>query len=262
MKEAIREEIRAFVAAAQTGEAPDPLWLEPLVGFVSADDSRLAELAAAVSASHALPRDLLPTAGAVIVVFVPFHRSVDRENRRGKLASRRWAEAYVATNAMLARLGEHLSAWLATRGHALVPIPATHNFDPERLVADWSHRHYAVLAGLGKLGHHNLLITERGCVGRLCSYVTDVQATTDPGPGHEPCLHLAGLPCLRCVTRCVGDALAEASFDRHACYAQCLQNDGQWPDLGTTDVCGKCIAGVPCSHIDPSPAKNRRPSSG
>jgi len=153
----------------------------------------------------------------VVVVFVPNVRPISRDNRAGQLAARSWAETYVVTNRMLAQLGEHLMSWLQARGHCLVPIPATHNFDPERLVADWSHRHLAVFAGLGKLGHHNLLITERGCVGRLCSYVTDLPLEADPGPAHEPCLHRAGRTCLRCVKRCVGDALHEDSFDRHAC---------------------------------------------
>ena len=105
--------------------------------------------------------------------------------------------------------------------------------DPQRLISDWSHRHLAVLAGLGKPGHHNLLITERGCVGRLSSYVTDVPAEADPGPTHEPCLHRAGRTCLRCVA----GALGRDAFDRQACYAQCLENDWRWPELGVTDVC-------------------------
>ncbi len=251
MKEEIRESVRGFVARIASELAPRSFWREPLVGFIDAADSRLSMLRRVVGESHLLPGDVLPSAGSVVVVFVPFVRQLGCENRQGRLAARSWAEAYVETNRMLAELGKHLQQQLAGRGHTLVVTPATHNFDPERLVSDWSHRHLAVLAGVGKLGHHNLLITEHGCLGRLCSYVTDLPLETDAGPNHEPCLHRAGRTCLRCVQRCVADALREESFDRRACYSQCLDNDGRWPDLGVTDVCGKCLAGLPCSLVDP-----------
>jgi len=50
----------------------------------------------------------------------------------------------------------------------------------------------------------------------------------------------------------VGDALFDDRFDRHACYARCLLNEGRHAGLAVTDLCGKCVAGVPCSHVDPA----------
>jgi epoxyqueuosine reductase QueG len=251
MKDDLRSTIRAFVDQAAAELAPATFWREPLVGFVRAADHRLAQLPVVAHEAHGLPQDLLPTAGSVVVVFVPYVRRIARDNYRGTLSPRSWAEAYFVTNRMFDQLGQHLRRRLADQGHQLVAIPATHNFDPVRLVADWSHRHLAVLAGLGKLGRHNLLITAAGCAGRLCSYVTDVPLNTDPGPEHEPCLQEAGHDCLRCVKRCVGSALHADRFDRRACYAQLQRNVGRFPEFETTDVCGKCLVGVPCSHVDP-----------
>ena len=257
-KQEIRQQVELRVDEVATHGPGRSFWRTPLTGFVDAGDPGLEGLRDAVSETHLLPTDLLDTAASVVVVFIPFIRDLGRENLTGVLAARSWAEAYVETNRMFGLLGEHLGQWLERRGQVMVSLPATHNFDPDRLISDWSHRHLAVLAGLGKLGHHNLLITEQGCVGRLCSYVTDVPWAGDPASSHEACLHRAGRTCLKCVERCVGDALDETAFDRHACYAQCLENDSLHPDLGATDVCGKCLVVVPCSHVDPMARIARR----
>lgn len=42
-----------------------------------------------------------------------------------------------------------------------------------------------------------------------------------------------------------------ADFDRHACYAVCLENGQLHSALGLADVCGKCASIVPCSFTNP-----------
>jgi len=135
--------------------------------------------------------------------------------------------------------------------HGVAVTPATHHFDPVKLISDWSHRHIAYIAGLGRFGVNHMLITASGCCGRFGSFVTSLELELDPRPGKEACLYYHDGSCLECVGRCPRDALAADVFDRHACYGQCLENAARFKAMGTADVCGKCLAGVPCSIMDP-----------
>ena len=219
MKQDIRGEIEGIVARRHEERRTTTCWLPPLVGFASASDPLFEQFTQAASPTHALPRDLLPDARTVIVWFVPFERSVALSNIPGTTASREWVTAYVETNVLLAAIGARIAELLDSRGCAAISPPPTHRFDRTRLVSDWSHRHAAVAAGLGAFGHHNMLITAAGCCGRLGSLVTTLAVEPDVPGGAEACLHRSGASCLRCVRRCVNDALHEDRFDRFRCYA-------------------------------------------
>jgi len=139
--------------------------------------------------------------------------------------------------------------------------PATHNFDEKKLVSRWSHKHLGYIAGLGTFGTHHLLITRAGCCGRLGSLVTSMALPPSSRPQEEWCLHKQGRRCSACLSKCVYGALGESTFDRRACYRQCLENDAHYTDLPLVDVCGKCGCNVPCSYgiptekeLPPSPA--------
>jgi epoxyqueuosine reductase QueG len=251
MRDVLHEEIRGFVERFQARPEVATSWREPLVGVVDAADPGFAQLRALLGPRHAMPQDLMPDARSAVAVFLPYSRDLARDNRDGEWASRAWCVAFVETRQILAELGEHLAGWLARRDHTLTAIPDSHAFDATRLAADWSHKHVAGLAGLGRPGRHSMMITRRGCFGRAWSYLTDVPFDSEPRPTHEPCLHLAGQDCSRCVERCVGVALLADRLDPRACWARCLENEGRHAGLEVTDVCGKCMAGVPCSHVDP-----------
>jgi epoxyqueuosine reductase QueG len=257
MKEQIRAEIEDTVARRHEERRTVTRWTTPLAGFASADDPLFALSKQAVSPTHALPGDLLPGAKTVIVWFVPFERSAATGNIPGAEASREWAAAYVETNALLADIGARLVELLQAGGHRAASPAPTHQFDRTRLVSDWSHRHAAAAAGLGAFGHHNMLITAGGCCGRLGSLATTLALEPDARNPGEACLHKAGMPCLRCVRRCVNDALHGDGFDRFRCYAQCRANGERFRDLGKPAVCGKCLVGVPCSFTDPVAAASR-----
>jgi epoxyqueuosine reductase QueG len=259
-KERIRHEIRTFVASFANERGTATTWLEPLVGFVDASDPGFEEVRRQLGPRHALPRDLMPDAASAIALFVPYTNEVGRANRPGELAARSWCVAFDETRQLLIALGEQLRSSLDNRGDRLTAIPESHAFHPGRVAADWSHKHVAVLAGLGRPGYHNMLITARGCFGRVWSYLTDVPLASDPRTVHEPCLRRAGQACASCVERCVGAALLDDRYDRHACYAQCLKNEDRYPELPVTDLCGKCMVAVPCAHVDPW-RRNRRISN-
>lgn len=231
-------------------------WQEPLVGFASAEDPLFGRFKKIIRSTHATPREVLHGAKSVVVYFIPFSKKLHRGNSETEYyCSRSWAVAYVETNRLISDVNEYIRSELESEGHRVALIPPTHNFDQRSLMSDWSHRHVAYVAGLGRFGVHNLIITEKGCTGRLGSLVTDLALEVSPPSNQEFCLQKAGIDCLKCVERCRYGALYADRFDRHACYRQCLINDQYHQDLDLTDVCGKCSAMVPCSVTNP--VKNR-----
>ena len=228
-------------------------WGEPLVGSASAADPMFGEFKKLIHPGHLTPRELLPGAESVIVFYLPFDKGLHKENHReGFHCARSWAVAYVETNQLIADVTDDLRKELEKIGRRAALIPATHNFDRSTLMSGWSHRHAAFAAGLGRFGRHNLLITKKGCTGRLGSLVTDLKLPPTPRPSQEFCLHKAGRPCLKCVERCTFGALTAGGYDRFACFAQCRSNDSRFPDLPLTEICGKCAALVPCSTMAPA----------
>ena len=244
--------IADFIAGYGERRKTETNWRKPIVGFATAENSLFDQFKTIIRPTHATPRELLPGAKSVVVYFVPFSRGLHKENfGTGVYCSRSWAVAYVETNRLISDVNEHMRNELESRGHRVALIPPTHNFDQQSLMSDWSHRHVAYVAGIGRFGVHNLLITEKGCTGRLGSLVTDLILKPTAMFKGEFCLQKAGFDCLKCVERCQYGALYANRYDRHACYRQCLVNDQYHRDLELTDVCGKCSAMVPCSVTNP-----------
>ncbi len=227
-------------------------WREPLVAAASAANPLFPKLREAVGPEHAMPEDLLQGARSVMVFFLPFQGWVGKENDEARgVSARSWAESYVVTNRLIVAINDRLTEMLEAMGYLAAPTPPTHNFDQEKLVSGWSHKHIATIAGLGTFGHNHLLITPSGCCGRLGSLVTTMPLAATPRPDRENCLVKSGQKCHACVSKCRYGALFKTHFDRQACYRQCLVNDAHFRDLPLTDVCGKCACGVPCSHEIP-----------
>jgi epoxyqueuosine reductase QueG len=249
---AIERVIKDFVVSYPRKKKVQTLWREPIIGFSAARDPLFEQFKEIVRPTHVTPPELLPGAKSVVAYFLPFSKTLHEENFEAEVhCSRSWAVAYVETNQLIADINDHLKVQLELKGYRAALIPPTRNFDEETLMSDWSHRHVAYAAGIGRFGFHNLLITEKGCTGRLGSMVTDLALEPSRRPEEEFCLQKAGTECLKCVERCQYDALFADAYDRHACYRQCLANDRYHDDLDLTDACGKCSAMVPCSVTNP-----------
>ena len=251
----LREFCQRFVAAAAERSGTGGWWRAPLVAAAPADD-RFARLRRIAAPDHFDPRDLLPTARSVVVFYIPFKEGLVRENSEGERPCRNWGLAYVQTNELIGRLSNGLSDLLRERGFASALTPATHNFDEERLVARWSHKHLGYLVGLGRFGVHSMLITPSGCCGRLGSLVTEAALGDHPLiEADEACLLKAGEECGQCMGACPVEALRENGFDRRRCWERLKENRNTldyFLDLPeTTHVCGKCVALMPCSFRNP-----------
>ena len=114
--------------------------------------------------------------------FLPFTKELAALNRKSPYVAREWAEAYYETNLLIKLICEKLTAGLAARGVKAAWQQPTHNFDQEKLVSFWSHKHVAYICGAGTFGLHQMLITPYGCAGRLGSLVLDQPLAPSPGP--------------------------------------------------------------------------------
>jgi len=149
--------------------------------------------------------------------------------------------------------------------------------EPGFIYAVWSERHIAFAAGLGTFGLHEGLITEAGCNIRLGSVITDAPLEVTPRKSDDPyanCLHFAGEKCMKCVSRCAGNALSEDGHDKVKCYlwGQVVAREMEQRlgpllkphhrNIGGKDQksypvgCALCQFGVPCTSNNP--LKNKR----
>lgn len=247
MKNLLLAEIERTVAA----HPERGIWRSPLLACAGAGDPLFKNLKQTAHPGHLLPADLLPDAGTVIAYFLPFARQVMASNSKGREASVRWAEAYVKTNALIAVINGRLAALLGSHGFRAAVVAPTHNFDEKTLVSPWSHRHVAYIAGLGTFGLNRMLITDKGCGGRLGSMVTDAVMAADRRPKEEFCPYRRNGSCGACMKKCPTGALTATGFDRHACYGILLENQERFLSLGKADACGKCVCGLPCSEGRP-----------
>ena len=251
MKNEIQIMINQFVKNYSNTRDVQTKWKEPLVTYADATDKMFYSLKNVVSSSHLLPIDFLPDAKTVVAYFIPFDESIVNSNIPGKESSKIWATAYVETNQLILDINIFIKSELEKSGYTSTLIPPTHNFDSEKLIADWSQRHVAFIAGLGTFGLNNMLITDKGCCGRVGSFVTDLKITPTERKSRENCLYKHMNTCKKCVDRCENNALTVKKYDRHKCYEMCLYNVEFHSDIGFSDVCGKCLVGIPCSTVNP-----------
>jgi len=253
------DQLREFAKQYVNGK-PDRLgtngwWQTPLL-TAAPIDARFDQLPQIAADDHLLPLDLLPSAKSVIVFYIPFKKELVITNKRGEHPCREWGLAYVQTNDLIGRLSQALGDYLDDHGYKSGLTPATHNFDDDKLMARWSHKHLAHLVNLGRFGINHLLITPLGCTGRLGSFVSEVELGDHPLiDTDEACLLKAGKECGKCIKACPVDALGEDDFDRRSCWDRLNDNRrtlDYFSDLPeSTHVCGKCAALVPCSFTNP-----------
>ncbi len=251
MKRYIQDKIENFIRNYEKDTVTK--WGSPIVGF--ADAKAISDDISELIPGHGMPDEVLDGAKIVITYFVPFLENMANTNKADGLASEEWAVAYEETNEMLGKINEYLIAVLKEKGYKATVHPEAMKFDKERLISYWSQRHIAYMAGLGTFGMNNMLITEKGCCGRYSSVITDLDIKADQPRNDELCVFKASGKCGACMKRCPAGALAPEGFDRNKCYEICLENAAVYTGLGHSydeegsEICGKCIAGMPCAFL-------------
>jgi epoxyqueuosine reductase QueG len=214
MKDKIETSIKEYVKKYAERDEIKSTWRTPLIAYADAKDPLFAKMKEIISPTHELPTDFLDEAQTVITFFLPFTERINKSNIDGRLSSKEWAVAYIETNQLILELNKHIKKLLNQNGFESTIIQATHNFKEEELISDWSHRHAAYISGLGTFGINNMLITEKGCAGRVGSIITDLKLTPTEREDVEYCLYKKDGSCGICADCCVTEALKRQSFDR------------------------------------------------
>ena len=248
IKELINQTINRVVL--ERGKSMKTRYRPPLLGYASAGNPLFQQLKTAVGPEHLLPQDLLSGAATVVCFYLPFTGELVKNNREHAYVARSWAEAYIETNTLISLCCEELATTLAAYGIAAAWQKPTHNFDPAKLSAQWSHKHIAYICGMGTFGVHQMLITPYGCAGRFGSLVIDRTLTPSPQPAEQFCFYHRNGSCLNCVKKCPSGALTREGLDKQKCYSYLLEVDAFFADLGLCDACGKCACCGPCAVID------------
>ncbi len=221
------------------------IWEAPILRFASAHDEKFAQLKQIVVEDHYLPTDYLKNAASVFSYFIPFKREISKSNKEGTFASKTWANSYLITNNMFETINETLVGAIKAMGYDACPPRDAGMISMENPRSRWSQKHVAYIAGHGTFGLNNMLITDRGTVGRFASVISALPVKPDPIPTEERCLYKREGTCGLCAKRCVNNALTIDHYDRMKCLAQCMKNDAKYPGA---DVCGKCVVELPCSY--------------
>lgn len=243
MSSDLKQEIRERCAGLDiplVGFAPVERWDEPLFEPWVPEAFR--------------PRAIIPEARTVIVLGLPITLPVIET-----APSIHYHELYKTVNTLLDMYGYRLSEWLTARGSPSVWIPrdgyGSIAILKEKPVAFFSHRHAALLAGLGTFGINNTLLTrEFGPRVRFVSIFTQAEIPPDPLVTEPLCIR-----CMRCVKACPvralpGDDYPEGLTDKTLCAAR-----SEALFKRSISPCGLCIRVCPVGtdrevhgHTDPS----------
>ncbi len=265
----------------------DPIFDEPLVGFVDGDDLIFQDYKNIIGDFHLTPREALEkhleaTKGKrslLNVSVISFVLPISRETRLSMhqettVASKRWNHTRWHGQKFLDDLSRHVVSLLESLGHEAVAPGLTDFFQVKELpggrTANWSERHIAYAAGLGTFSLSDGLITQKGIAMRCASVVTDVKLPPTPRPYKD---HLANClfyqkdgSCRLCIERCPVDAITEQGHDRNKCreYIYNKENEilkelGREGYTGRFAACGLCQTKVPCETRIPSEARNEEP---
>ena len=128
----------------------------------------------------ARPENLLPDYQSVISYGIAINRGslkawFAKTNRRPQVLSFSW------DHHLLQQIARKLLQWLERQGFDSAFVASNGYYNAYRLQPDFSQRHAAVAAGLGKLGRgNNFVHPEFGGALRLCSVITEAKLEPDP----------------------------------------------------------------------------------
>lgn len=242
-----------FRNALPEGDNP-PIWDEPLVGIASAHDPLFARFQdpEVVGPGHRLPEEWLTGARSIISVFLPFTADIDRHyTREQRYSALEFSSGKWNGSKFLNVIRRSLIRFAERHGGLAVAPNIDPRYDSDGWRPFWSERHTAFAAGLGTFGLHQNFISEKGCLGRLCSVITTLRLTPTPRPYTEVygyCLYALDGSCHACITRCPTGAITVAGKVAGRCETH--GNKEHFTGWGYGS-CGHCSTLIPCAREIP-----------
>ena len=201
------------------------------------------------------PIDVLPGAKSVIVGAIHLLDSVIEDLPYSRYE---YTEQFFVLNALLNSMTFRVSRFLESLGYRSHPVPAAYPRVNKEVCGILSHRHAAVMAGLGELALNNMLTTpEYGARVRLVSIVTEAPLDPDHPLREERCKELRNICKLACVNICPVKALTpEGEIKKHVC----LHYQEQIMPWSAAELrCGMCISVCPLGKKEWLNPKSPRP---
>lgn len=187
------------------------------------------------------PADILPTARSVIVAAVHILDSICDDLPETRYE---YTNQFYVLNGTLGSASTRAARMLEEKGYRTIPVPAAYPRINKELMGIFSHRHAAVLAGLGEIGLSNLLITPQfGARVRLVSMITEVSLEPDP-PFEKFLCREEQKECGRaCLTFCPVEAI---SPDGKMNKDRCLRYQERIMPWSAVELrCGMCVGMCP-----------------
>lgn len=186
------------------------------------------------------PQSIFPEARTVIVIGLPVSLPIVET-----APSIYYQELYKTVNSALDSKAYEIANFLNERGFGSIYLPRDGYGDIKILIdnpfAFFSHKHAAYLAGLGSIGHNNVLLTPQfGPRVRFTSIFTAAKIEQDPIKSDDLCIH-----CLLCVKNCPVIAIPEkGDFPPPVDKISCAKRSAELRD-GYRSPCGICIKVCP-----------------
>ena len=187
------------------------------------------------------PEDLLPNARSVIVCAKALPAST--LNGLGTVYHR----VVASMSHQLDSFSIKMSRFIEKHGYMALPMPADdpyYYWEEENKYGrgDFSHRHAAQAAGLGKIGKSSLLISPQyGTMFRLVSIITSLEVESDEVSDWQPCAD----SCSLCANACPVKALnlhGDRVTTQHLCRQNVMEKTpkGKW-----IETCRECQKACP-----------------
>jgi epoxyqueuosine reductase len=149
------------------------------------------------------PQSIYPDAKTVVVIGLPVQLPIVETS-----PSIYYHELYKTVNILLDVKAYEISNYLTDKGYPSIFLPRDGYGDIQVLLkkplAFFSHKYAAYLAGLGSIGHNNVLLTEDyGPRVRFTSIFTTAEIEGSPISGDDLCTH-----CMSCAVNCPVNAIA------------------------------------------------------